>query len=338
MENRQIVSIQRNRASSLNNLEELQKRKREDTEEAFEGFLEEDIFRSSKRTLRSPNQAKSNPEENKEMEKILEKLEHLEMICKDTRSELKEIRTEFKGDIDSLTESVDFLANKYDDFVEEFKKEKEENKKRHERIKKLEEENAQLWKKVEEVKLNLNDLDQYHRKRHFEIHGVEERDDENLYEILADMAKMLQLEYNSKEVEAVHRIQTRNQKKRNPIIVSFLRRKVTEAWLTKRKTGLQSKNLVTESDEEEIYINENLTIYTKDLFWKARQANRDRNYKYVWVRNGKIFAKKTADSEAKQIRTEEDINKIFAKKTTDGKPKQTRYPEDRNKTSPAQKL
>lgn len=47
------------------------------------------------------------------------------------------------------------------------------------------------------------------------------------------------------------------------------------------------------------------------LFQKARALARDWGYKYVWIREGKIFVRQEQGKLRHQIRTETDLTKVF---------------------------
>lgn len=64
-------------------------------------------------------------------------------------------------------------------------------------------------------------------------------------------------------------------------------------------------------NRKRIYLNENMTAYYKNLFWKVKTFARERNFKYVWYRNGKIMMRKDNDTaEVIHINGEEDLLKL----------------------------
>lgn len=44
--------------------------------------------------------------------------------------------------------------------------------------------------------------------------------------------------------------------------------------------------------DKNIYINDSLTQFNKNLFFKTRAFARDTGYKFVWFKDSKIFIKK----------------------------------------------
>lgn len=56
--------------------------------------------------------------------------------------------------------------------------------------------------------------------------------------------------------------------------------------------------------------NENLTLINKDLFWQARTRGKENQYKYAWVKGGKVFARKQEGSRLVRILHVDNLNKI----------------------------
>jgi len=56
---------------------------------------------------------------------------------------------------------------------------------------------------------------------------------------------------------------------------------------------------------KDIFVNENLTYQRKKLFWLIKQIAT--GYKFYWTANGNIFTRKTEDSNAIAIRSENDV-------------------------------
>lgn len=210
--------------------------------------------------------------------------------------------------LSTLNDSVAFMSKKYDDFIVEFNAEKKLNQQRFTLLETVKKENASLHTDNKNLKEKLNNLEQYTRNRNIEIHGIEEKPKEELGDIMKELAMSLHLPLQTTDVDVIHRLGEKKDKKRRPIIVQFTTRKVRDQWISHRNTGLISKNLVTHSDDARIYINENLTAANKDLFWQTRQKGKDFKIKYCWVKNGKIFARKDENGLAVQIKSTDSID------------------------------
>ncbi|CAN7976037.1 unnamed protein product [Ixodes persulcatus] len=150
------------------------------------------------------------------------------------------------------------------------------------------------------LKTAVDNAEQYSRRKNIEIHGVKEYENENLVTVVTDLATKLQLPPpTSQSIETAHRLRAR-EGRTAPILVRFTERSTRDMWIKKR-VSLKS---------EGIYVNENLTRTLKNLFWNTKKTAREKNYKFVWVRNGKIFVKEKDGSPVIRIENENDLKKI----------------------------
>lgn len=150
------------------------------------------------------------------------------------------------------------------------------------------------------LKTAVDNAEQYSRRKNIEIHGVKEYENENLVTVVTDLATKLQLPPpTSQSIETAHRLRAR-EGRTAPILVRFTERSTRDMWIKKR-VSLKG---------EGIYVNENLTRTLKNLFWNTKKTAREKNYKFVWVRNGKIFVKEKDGSPVIRIENENDLKKI----------------------------
>lgn len=59
-----------------------------------------------------------------------------------------------------------------------------------------------------------------------------------------------------------------------------------------------------------IYINDQLTFNNRKLLWIAKTKAHEANWKYVWVKNGNIFARKIENAPSIIINNATDIESI----------------------------
>lgn len=60
-----------------------------------------------------------------------------------------------------------------------------------------------------------------------------------------------------------------------------------------------------------IFVDEELTKATYDLFKRAKQELRGVGYKYVWHRDGKILVRKSDDSRIVAIRNDDHLRELL---------------------------
>lgn len=160
---------------------------------------------------------------------------------------------------------------------------------------------------IEQLQANVNSTEQYSRRCNMEIHGIPCTNGEDLKVTLADLAVKLGIgSHNTAEVVACHRLRSRREGAAT-ILVQFTSVSVKEQWMNARK---KLATLPRSGNQQRIYFNENLTRANKDLFWQARNRGREKFYKFVWVKNSVIFAKKDENSSPVRISSTRDLERI----------------------------
>ena len=223
--------------------------------------------------------------------------------------ELRKIREEMV----MLRESVSFCSNKITDFQGELAKMSDRIKV----VDKLVAENNQLKSKLQSAENKINDLDQSARSKNLEIHGIPERENENLLEIFKKVGQTLKVVVDDNMVEFIHRVPTNGKysprEKPKNIIVGLLSRKHRDSILSAVKsvrTQSEGNHLAVEGLSNKVYINEHLTIINKILHKETRDVARQKKYKYVWVKNGNIFVRKTDVSQILHIKSLDMLSKL----------------------------
>ena len=67
--------------------------------------------------------------------------------------------------------------------------------------------------------------------------------------------------------------------------------------------------LENQEDKGWIFINESLTKMNKELFKKAHKQCKDKNFQFVWTKNGNILVRKDGESSIIRINSEDELYK-----------------------------
>lgn len=204
--------------------------------------------------------------------------------------------------VDTIEKSVQAMSDKYDEVIAQMKKQGADIDCLKTRVKKLEERAEE--QKIDKLKQEMNDLDQYGRRLNLEIHGLPQQMNENVLEKLNILANDLKLpRLSESDVEAAHRLPKRagqdEADKPAPILVRFTSRLTRDIWLKQRQELRKSKS--------KIFFNENLTAQNKKLFWLMRCKARELHYQFFGVKNGKMFMRRSPRHQIVNIRTAEDL-------------------------------
>lgn len=164
------------------------------------------------------------------------------------------------------------------------------------------------------VQLNarLSRTEQYSRRFHLEFTGVQEKQNEDLEEVISKIAEEVGVPITKDDIEVCHRLPTRNNKGPRPIIAEFARRKTRDSLLTNRYRKVITNRMVVGNSgtTDRVYVNESLSVFYKHLLWMAKTAAREKSYAYCWFRRDKIMVRKADGAPVIFIETEKDIAKI----------------------------
>lgn len=153
----------------------------------------------------------------------------------------------------------------------------------------------------------MNEMEQYSRRKNFEIHGFPSKPKENLQSFLSDLAQQLDVpNFAATQVSAIHRLPSRDNTT-PAILVQMCSVEAKEQWLRSRKNLPR----LVQNDFPRLYFNDNLTRVNRELFWLARTKAKEMSFKYVWTRNGKVFARKADGAPLVRINRKLDIERLI---------------------------
>ncbi|XP_075990193.1 uncharacterized protein LOC142985836 [Anticarsia gemmatalis] len=234
----------------------------------------------------------------------------LESCIKEVRKEVADLRSEnidIKTQVSKLTEEVaeiktsaQYISDQYEDFSA--------------RLKYLEERFVDE-RAIKTLELKIDNLEQQARQCNLELSNIPEKRGENLVTLLEDIGKKIDFAISRDDIISIHRVPhvagTANERPKNIIAkmkTRSLRDNIISAYRLKK--GLTSTQLGIAGAPHIVYINEHLTLRRKQLYREARAAARERNHKFVWVKNATILVKRAETSRTIPIITSDDIVKI----------------------------
>lgn len=210
--------------------------------------------------------------------------------------------------LEDFKQALDFNNSIIQDLKKTITALEETNKKLQYDNKIITEENQEIKKEVKELKLSIIELKQYSRRANLEISNIPESENENINEILLKAGNLANCNI-SENVVIAHRIPTFNKDRPKPIIVQFKSKPIKDEIQKKLK---ERKITTTEINprftDMPVYFNEHLTPELKKIFFLSRKFKNENNFKFCWVRDGKIYIRKNETSKIHRIQTEEDLN------------------------------
>lgn len=226
------------------------------------------------------------------------------------KTELKSI----KDELGEVKESMNFINNQYEDFMKEHVANKE-------MVKSLQLQNEKLQTVVDEQNTRINQLEQHARAGNVEIQCVPEKKDENLVEVVKQLSKAIDMDLKDPDVHHVTRIAKFNRQSNRPrsIIVQFSSPRTRDTFMaaaikfnksSKDGAGKLNSSHIGLHESTPIYITEHLSPTNKALHAAARLRAKEKGYKYVWVRSGRIYVRKMDTAEYIFIKDSSSLDKI----------------------------
>lgn len=219
-----------------------------------------------------------------------------------TRNIRNSIKEEFNCAIEKLkqefTQTTDFLSAEQVDLRNDIKI-------MNDKIKSLETENIKITKDLLIVSGRLRNLEKCSRSCNVEIQSVPEGKQENLLNVMKKLCYEIGANLVEKDICSVRRVAKMNPSAKRPrnILVTLASERQRDDIITafKRYNKLHSPDFLNSmhlditGEKHKIYVVEHLPPETKELYAVTRRTAKERSYKYVWVKYGRIYVRKDDD-------------------------------------------
>ncbi|CAK1595727.1 unnamed protein product [Parnassius mnemosyne] len=238
---------------------------------------------------------------------------------------LNNLRSSLKTDIDNMirdridglkqefTATTDFLHNEQLDI-------KKQIEDQNSVVKSLEEENCALKQEISKMNTKLSSMDNMTRSLNLEIHAVPENKNENLLVLFRKLCEVVGANIEESSIRACRRVSKMDPKSSRPrnilvTLASSRQRDLVISAVTRYNKShsdamLNSRHLEVPGTSNRIYVAEHLSPEMKMLYAETRRCAADNNYKYTWVRYGKIYTRQDDSSSAILIKNSNCLIKL----------------------------
>lgn len=246
--------------------------------------------------------------------------------------------TFFHNVIETQNENIKHLTNRVSDFTSQVGDLKQtsnkleiENKHMSNKIDLLKSDSTNLHSKVLALEKQLNDCnstitnlssqlcynDQQCRMNNLEICGIPTSKSENLLNILQIIATKAGISLESCDIDHINRVRRFSSSNGNNtqtpnIVVKFTQRRKKCDFLAavRARRGLTTADLDIDGPAKPVFVNEHLTSNNKYLYSQARKLGKECGFAYIWIKDCKIFVRKSDVAKAILIASESDLTKI----------------------------
>lgn len=258
--------------------------------------------RPTKRQALSSPMADYVPITREEVRQIMDEV--LERHLSDLMNELSvKMRTMLDLEFKTIKEEMKDFRNAMEFMNDQFENVLKEHKATEEHVRMLRDQNKQVEATMTDLQARINLLEQNARSKNIEIQCLPEKKTENLKTIVKDISKVIECEMKDEDILHVTRIAKANPESSRPrsVVVelrsTLLRDHFLAATINFNKKNpsnkLNSSHISCSGPKVPIYITEHLSSYNRSLHAAARLAAKEKNYKFVWIRGGRVFMRKT---------------------------------------------
>lgn len=228
----------------------------------------------------------------------------------DLDSELDSIDKTYPGlknILNKILHSINFMSNSFDNMTKKFEELLEENSKLKSEMKIMRETIEKKDDTIDSLTARINRLEQYKRRKYLEIHGIDTIEP-NVNKQFDDIASSVGAD--QVEIKSIQRIKLA---KSNMLMVKFKQESDRNDFILKGKTWSKNRRAENEGkkvDFVQMYFNESLIPEYRHLYRELRIRSKVAGIKYVWVKHGRILARKDDNSKIFLISSEKDFAKI----------------------------
>lgn len=250
------------------------------------------------------NCCKTNTKSEVSSEKNIEFL--YEMEEKKVKALVRELLSEYLNPLkETLQEEMGEIRKSIQYMSDSFEDQRTTIKRMFSEIKELKEENHSLKIKVRALEDKQNANEQKDKENNVIVVGIPKQAEETK-QVINKVIKALKVEITESDIKEVYPI---SNKEAAPILIKLesYEAKLKIYKRIKQTKGLKVNECGLKGPHKNIFFNDDLTRYNQDLFRKARDLKRNKNIQAAFIKNGKIFIKKTEDDPPVRIRSETDL-------------------------------
>lgn len=208
--------------------------------------------------------------------------------------------------IKDIEKSTAFISEGFENIKKEMREIKEDIKKERAENKELKKTVKNQGDQILQLNQNVEYLLAKEKAVCAEVKGISKTVGEDLYEITKKIANAAGFDIGKVDVKDCYRVKL-HEKALPTFTIKFVDEVIRDRFVSEgRKKRLKLSDL-NMGGAEPVYINEELTWHARKLYQEAIKFKKNESLKYCWVKKGKVFLRRTQDSEIKWIREINDF-------------------------------
>jgi len=172
------------------------------------------------------------------------------------------------------------------------------------------------------LKGNTNITEQAKLANNLDITGVPKTTNENLKSVVSTLAKIVKIEVKEEHINNIYRLKHKDENN-SRIIVEFSNKDVKNNLFSaiksrvKSKMPILAKKIYKSFPENNIYVNEQLSMVNRKIYWLAKQISKKYKYDYVWANGSGVIMKKSEGMYGVRISNLSQLMSIDTEKSID---------------------
>jgi hypothetical protein len=214
--------------------------------------------------------------------------------------------------IETVQHSVSFLSEKYDEIHPKIDKILADSHK-------FENELLGARDLTEKLSYRINALEQQLRESNIEVHGVPENRSEILAATIKQIGNVVSLKLEDEDIIKVTRVTKFNKESKAPrtIVAKLKSPRQRDEFISaitrynkQHPTNRMNTGLIGIAGNSPVYISEHLSPQNKALHAAARIKAKEKRYKFVWVRSGRVFVRRDENSPFMHIKSLSSLDQM----------------------------
>lgn len=210
--------------------------------------------------------------------------------------------------LNDIIKAIDFHSKQQEEVLKRLANIEKENNN-------LRQENTNLNKRLANIESFFYQQQQQQLQNHITIHGVPKAPNDNLNATVINTIKAINITVTPDDIITVRRMNTNNNNTAPPIIVAelkttALKQHIMQTYKTNGPIMLTQLSSASNAGNKKIYINEYLNNYYKQLYSNAKELKLSNGFKFVWFKQGIIYARENETSQIYRVKHQNDITHI----------------------------
>ncbi|XP_075990270.1 uncharacterized protein LOC142985913 [Anticarsia gemmatalis] len=182
-------------------------------------------------------------------------------------------------------------------------------------------EKDQMSTTVQDLLTRIQVIEQHSRYNNIEIQCVPEHKQENLVSTVMQISKVISCNLNETDIHHCTRVAKSNREDKRPraIVVKFATPRLRDTFLAKTikfnkanpKDKINSSHIGIGGNKTPIFILEHLSPINKKLHATARQMAKEKGFKFVWIKQGRVFMRKSETDQSIYVKNLDTLKNII---------------------------